>query len=254
MTTGPKPPPPRRNYRQMVRVVREGNSAASGPLDAPGAVPYRMAEAYGEGEATPTQTRERSLDELGIDSRTSRRPEAPATDNYLPQREATTLYHQISHDQQLYFDGSSPDRAPTRSAAWPGTKTRTYLDSDAQAQGITPTPPSRGGHGTLSPPDNGGQRAATSTSEANGERNSESNRAQHAGNGSGSEKPGKPSPRHIPTPMPPAPEIRKQTRLPIVGQPSLEGTQGTAVDFDLRVSKPQPTKAQPVKPATTKPD
>lgn len=205
MTDSKQPPPPQRDYRQMVRIVRED---ASGP----GASTHRLGEAYGAAAPTPTATRERSLDELGIDARTSRRPEPPATDNILPQRSATALYHQLGAAQQACLDGNPAATSSPRAALWPGTRERAWLDSEQPAQEVTPTPPERGSAGA------GPESAARPPA--------------------GAGTPAHPPPQHVPVPLPPPPEVKKQTRLPLAGAAPLDGIQGSSVDFDLRVHKP----------------
>lgn len=192
-----KTPPPRRNYQQMVRVVRDGDSKP---------VPYQLAKAYGEPASNPTETRERSLDEIGINSRTSRQPEAPGNDGYLPTRESTTLYHELSPEQQQYFDGTTPNPAPTRQDGWPGTKSRAYLGGDAE-------------HVTITPPGSGEK---SHKKEQREEKADTSRSRQHSQTDTGDF-----------SPLPPAPHVKKQTKLPIVKRPSLKGTKGTDIGFDI---------------------
>ncbi|ODS22930.1 hypothetical protein AB835_11560 [Candidatus Endobugula sertula] len=124
-------PPPRRHYGQMVRVVREDTT---NPFSSQ--VPYQLGKAYGKQIASATETRIRSLDELGIHSRSPNQSQAPATDNNYNRRESSTLYHQLSADQKRYFDGMSPNSAPTRLDARPGGKSRTYLGDHAISEDI----------------------------------------------------------------------------------------------------------------------
>ena len=126
-----KTPPPRRNYAQMVRVVRDESSQQFSAQ-----VPYQLGKAYGTEVSHPSETRVRSLDEIGINSRSPNQFQQPAINTNYNRRESTTLYHQLSSDQQQYFDGTNPNPSPTRLDARPGTKTRAYLSSNAPAEQI----------------------------------------------------------------------------------------------------------------------
>ena len=134
------PPPPRRQYAQMVRVVRDGKRAL---FQSP--VPYQLGKAYGSEQSPPTETRIRTLDELGINSRSPDKAQSPGTDNHYNRRESTTLYHQLAADQQSYFNGISPKAASTRQDAQAGTKSRAYLGGNTPSQDIMVAPLSQQG-------------------------------------------------------------------------------------------------------------
>lgn len=129
------PPPPRRNYAQMVRVVRD---ELKGAFKAQ--VPYQLANAYSfpstSSDGLLDETRIRTLDELGMNTRPVNQLQNPGLESYYSQRESTILYHELSEDQQQYFEGVNPNPAPTRLDARPGTKSRAYLGSDTAAEKI----------------------------------------------------------------------------------------------------------------------
>ncbi|GGY41843.1 hypothetical protein GCM10011297_13570 [Bacterioplanes sanyensis] len=190
-------PPPLRSYRQMVRVVRDQPHACC-------RLPYQLARAYAEENATPVETRLRSLDEIGMDGRSPRLPEAPGNAGFLSTRESTTLFHSLDEQQQSYFRGISPKAAPTRQDGWSGTKSRAYLGGGSQ-ESVTVTPPSERSDAAATLP------------------------ADHAPTASSPN----PSP-HTAADLsyqPSALKAGKQTRLPLVERPSLQGIKGTDVEL-----------------------
>ena len=198
-----KTPPPLRNYQQMVRIVRSGADSSGFT-----AVPYRLAQAYGSGAPSPADVRLRSLDESGLNLRTSRQPEPAATDNYLPVRANSTLFHQLHAQDQSYLNGMAPPQTGSRRDSYPGTKSRGYLNSDALSESVIAAAP----------------QPRTTHSES----------AHNAGNLQADNidtlqiqpiTPGQP-PR-------PAPGTGKQTRLPLVQDTPLDGIQGVGLDFSL---------------------
>lgn len=196
-------PAPLRNYQQMVRVVRDNQPHSCCRL------PYQLARAYGDGNASPTETRLRSLDEIGIDARSQRQPEPAASNNFVSTRETTTLYHQLDDQQQSYFRGINPDPAPTRQSAWPGTKSRAYLGGGSQ-ESVTIQPPGEQ------------QRSEQNT-----------DRPQPSADPNNEQSVSQP-PQHLPADLsyqPSALRPGKQTRLPLVDTPSLKGIKGTDVTF-----------------------
>jgi hypothetical protein len=200
---GEEVPPPQRNYRQMVRVIRDPGAPGGNASQ----VPYKLGFAYSQASDSPTQTRERTLDEIGIDSRTPRRPESTGLENYASRRETTAYFHRLTPAQQLYFTGTNPNPAPSRQEGWPGTKTRAYLGSGVAAEQVIVSPPgsaaTRGQHDA--------QSAATTM--------------PSPGFGSPITPPQTQSAQWYPG---------KQTRLPIINRPSLHGMQGVAIHFTLR--------------------
>jgi hypothetical protein len=201
-----KTPPPLRNYAQMVRVVRDDNS---NPFQA--SVPYQLGKAYGSVSTSPDETRIRSLDEMGINSRSPSQLQAPDNNANYSRRESTTLYHQLNSDQQRYFDGTSPNIAPTRQDAIPGTKTRTYLGSNAPSESIVV----KDSH-TASSREVGRVSGAP--------KNNNTNRTQ-----SPIQTHSQPIDSHFIHEK----TIAKQTRLPFVTHHSLEGTAGKSLGFSL---------------------
>lgn len=217
-----KPPPPRRNYAQMVRVVRDDQSNPFSPQ-----VPYQLGKAYAQPSSSGTDTRIRSLDELGINTRPVNQLQAPSLDANYNTRESTSLYHQISQDQQLYFDGVNPNPAPTRLDARPGTKTRTYLNSHAVSEKINVA---TGGHSTMQTKPMAGTATisgCSSSSTANSlfGATPSGNKAYSSALNSSSTP--------LESPLSNSSSVPKQTRLPFVKRHTLEGTSGTSLDFSL---------------------
>ena len=197
-----KAPPPLRNYKQMVRIVRSEKNTSGFA-----AIPYRLAQAYGTGNPSPADVRLRSLDESGLNLRSSRQPEPAATDNYLPVRESSTLFHQLQTSDQRYLNGMAPPQSGSRRDSSPGTKRRGYLSSDAVSESVVAAvPPPRTSHGE-------GARKASNQAD-----NIDTLQIQPI-------TPGQP-PR-------PAPGTGKQTRLPLVQDTPLDGIQGVGLDFSL---------------------
>lgn len=214
-----KAPPPLRNYAQMARVVRDEQKSRFAP-----SAPYQLGKAYGSPAVSGAETRVRTLDEIGINSRPPSQLQAPEADGYYNRRESTTLYHELSDDQQLYFDGVNPNPAPTRMSARPGTKTRAYLNSDATAERINVAV--SGGTG-------GNDLAGDGPAGGHGEPTIRRQGAIHSGIPKSHSKPLaiSSSPVDIqPIDVAPAP---KQTRLPFVKRASLEGIKGTDLGFNL---------------------
>lgn len=219
-------PPPLRNYAQMVRVVRDG-SVGDGDNPFQASVPYQLGKAYSGVASSGAETRIRSLDEIGMSSRSPNQLQAPDTNANYDTRSSTVLYHQLSDDQQLYFDGVSPNMAPTRQDAMPGTKTRTYLgntNSQAATQQITVRAATQGKPATSS--------AGSTSAELNDSNQSSSLSANHSSV--------RPQPTALQTHSLPVDRrfshekaAPKQTRLPFVTHHSLEGTAGNALGFSL---------------------
>ncbi|EGG93665.1 hypothetical protein IMCC1989_921 [gamma proteobacterium IMCC1989] len=208
-----KTPPPLRNYAQMVRVVRDDNS---NPFQA--SVPYQLGKAYSGISSSPGETRIRSLDEIGINSRSPNQLQPPDNNANYSRRESTILYHQLSGDQQRYFDGTSPNIAPTRQDAKPGTKTRTYLDSNAPSESIA-VANSRSGCTRESSASGSSEHLYHNTTKINHTNRTHSpiqTHSQPADNRFSHEK-----------------AVAKQTQLPFVTRHSLEGTAGNSLDFSL---------------------
>ncbi len=211
-----KAPAPLRNYKQMVRVVRDSSGAKSHS-------PYQLANAYSSERCNPTETRERTLDENGINGRTSRRPEASGAGNYLSRRESTTQFHELSRDQQSYFTGSHDNPAPTRQDGWDGTKSRTYLGGSAPSEQVVIHPPSRGGGEHSTGKSGGSSTGGTGGSEQTSQRTATGEQSRQG-------EPQHNNPIEInPANMPPP--AGKQTRLPIVKAPSLKGMQGIGLEI-----------------------
>ncbi|ASP39839.1 hypothetical protein CHH28_14665 [Bacterioplanes sanyensis] len=197
-------PPPLRHYQQMVRVVRDQPHGCC-------RLPYQLARAYGEGSVSATETRLRSLDEIGVDARSARKPEPPATNNFVSPRESTALYHQLDGNQQSYFRGVSPNPAPTRQDGWSGTKSRAYLGGGSQ-ESVNIQPPS--------------ERHDAASASQHHEPSSASDEAEPGASQSQVE--------HRPADLSYAPSTLrpgKQTKLPMVDSPSLKGIKGTDVSF-----------------------
>lgn len=206
-----KTPPPRRNYAQMVRVIRD---EPSGQFTSN--VPYQLGKAYGSEASSGTDTRIRSLDEIGINTRPVNQLQAPNNNSYYSNRESTTLYHQLTSDQQQYFDGVNPNPAPTRLDARPGTKTRAYLGSNAPSEHINVAAQQRS------------NSANTGTSPANESmkiNDDEHAKKSHSALHTRSTTRDTHIPNHSTAP--------KQTRLPFVERATLEGIANTTVDFSL---------------------
>ena len=205
------PPPPRRNYAQMVRVIRDEPSEQFSAN-----VPYQLGKAYSSEASSGADTRIRSLDELGINTRPVNQLQAPNNNSYYSNRESTTLYHQLNDDQQLYFDGVSPKTAPTRLDARPGTKTRTYLGSDAPSEQINVAAQQRSNTGNV------GKTPVNDGIKMNNQSNAKD---YHSLLNTRSAPIDTHMPNHSPT--------AKQTRLPFVERATLEGIANTTVDFSL---------------------
>ncbi len=220
-----KTPPPLRHYQQMVRVVREQERSKYRST-----TPYKLATAYSTESDTPTMTRERSLDEIGINSRTTRQPESESFNGCLSNRENTVLYHQLAASQQQYFTGRHSDTQPFRQDNLAGTKSRAFLSADdhtfpahsrVQCQAVSdPLKPAGYSVSALSnvvrqtalPSSSvGHQSALTTASEPNFVSSGYSNSEL----------------RILGT------IAEKQTRLPIVGSLSLEGIRGNSLQFSL---------------------
>lgn len=209
------PSPPLRNYAQMVRVVRDDQKSRFAPQ-----VPYLLGKAYGNLSSSGSETRIRSLDEIGIHSRSPAQLQDPATENYYSTRESTILYHELNDDQQQYFDGVNPSPAPTRLDARPGTKSRTYLGSDAPSEHIVVAP---SGRSVASTPNTGNRQGSV---QSHGMPKQVSSQERGA----------RPPIQTASTPMdldPPKATAPKQTRLPFVTRHSLEGVAPTGLDFCL---------------------
>lgn len=124
--------PPLRNYRQMIRIVRDKAGSS---------INFKMGNAYGKktgdfsslfaGDQTPTELQIRTLNELEMPSTSIRRPEPPAVDGFLPNRESSTLFHSVNSSTQKYLNGQGGSQATKRQDDSPGTKLRTSLDHDA---------------------------------------------------------------------------------------------------------------------------
>jgi hypothetical protein len=212
-----KTPPPLRNYAQMVRVVRDDNS---NPFQA--SVPYQLGKAYSNTSSSAGETRIRSLDEIGINSRSPSQLQPPDNNANYNRRESTVLYHQLSGDQQRYFDGTSPNIAPTRQDGKPGTKTRTYLSSDAPSESISVTdshPSSTRESSTSGSSGHSSQYAPQNTSQSNHTSRTHSPIQTHS--------------QPIDSRFSHEKAAAKQTRLPFVTHHSLEGTAGSPLDFSL---------------------
>lgn len=203
----PKPPPPLRDYQQMVRVVREQQKS----LFTQG-VPYQLGKAYGKEAPSADETRMRSLDEIGINSRSPSHLQDPAADNNFNARETTSLYHQLSPSQQQYFSGQGPNHSPTRQDGLPGTKTRSFLGSHYEAEKIAVSE---------GPDQRDISRAKQQASGADS-----TNEPEASPNG-GTSTPDFDTHFEHQVPGP------KQTRLPIVRPAPLEGTSPTELDFRL---------------------
>ncbi len=126
--------PPRRDYKQMVRIVRDKPNSS---------ISYKMGNAYGEkhsafgfDNADGTQVRIRTLNEMNIASTSPRRPEDPAMNGFLPTRESSILYHDLNDSTQRYLSGQGGAQATRRGDGSPGTKLRTELGKDAFEQKI----------------------------------------------------------------------------------------------------------------------
>jgi hypothetical protein len=208
-----KTPPPRRNYAQMVRVIRDEQS---GQFNA--STPYQLGKAYASEASSGSDTRIRSLDEIGINTRPANQLQSPDNSGYYSSRESTTLYHQLSDDQQLYFNGVSPKAAPTRLDARPGTKTRTYLNSNTPSENINVS--SQRTHSST----HSGKQQNTLNAEMNMSKGNTAKEYHSLLNTCSA-----PLETHIPNHS----TAPKQTRLPFVERASLEGIEGTSLDFSL---------------------
>lgn len=222
-----KTPLPLRDYKQMVRIVREASDCSTFTPR----VPYKLGHAYGDSNCNPTEKRERTLDENGINSRTPRQPEPVSVNNYLGQRESTATISRLSTDQQVYFTGTNPNPAPTRQDGWPGTKIRAYLgagdNTQYNAEKVVITRPTQN-TSIITNPDN----------EAVGVCEPKTDSETLAQRGSAIS--------HSSTPQPlssnhseaetvtRAPLYKKQTRLPIIKSPSIEGIKGTGLSVSSR--------------------
>jgi hypothetical protein len=123
-----------RDYRQMIRVVRDkANSATS----------YQMGNAYGGStksneltQVDPTQKQIRTLSEMNLPSNSPRRPELPAVDGFLSTRASTTHFHALNTGTRQYLSGAGGNMAVQRKDGEPGTKLRTELGHDAFARKV----------------------------------------------------------------------------------------------------------------------
>lgn len=130
--------PPLRDYKQMVRIIRDQNNSA---------LSYQMGTAYGSHgdnlfeSISGTERRIRTLNEMNMPSTSLRRPEAPAVDGFLSTRASSTLYHDLNDSTQRYLNGQGGAQMVRRSDGDPGTKLRTDLGHDAFAKNVfTQTP------------------------------------------------------------------------------------------------------------------
>jgi len=124
-----------RDYRQMVRIVRDkANSATSFKLgNAYGKQQKSFSDVFTNNGATPTELQIRTLNEINVPSTSIRRPEAPAEDGYLSSRESSTLYHDLNNTSKQYLNALGGDNGVRRSDGQPGTKLRTQLGTDSFA-------------------------------------------------------------------------------------------------------------------------
>jgi hypothetical protein len=215
-------PPPLRNYAQMVRVVRDSNAGGDSSNPFQLSVPYKLGKAYGGASTSGAETRIRSLDEIGIHSRSPNQLQAPNIDANYDRRSSTILYHQLTGDQQQFFDGISPNIAPTRQDARPGTKTRTYLGSGLENYSTS-------------------EHIAVNASSASSRESTTSSSGHTPDHGDASSlllknrQPTSLQTHSLPVDSRFSHEkaAPKQTRLPFVTHHSLEGTAGNSLDFSL---------------------
>jgi hypothetical protein len=117
-----------RNYRQMIRIIRDkANSATS----------YKMGNAFGSSGmfgnsgVSPTDLQLRTLEEMNLPSTSLRRPGPTAEGGDLSTRVSSANYHELNDSTQHYLNGQGGAHAHGRSDGTPGTKLRTELSKDA---------------------------------------------------------------------------------------------------------------------------
>lgn len=201
-----KTPMPLRNYQQMLRVIRDNDDMAQRSGNT-----YQLGTAYSGPVINPADTRLRSLDELGLNFRSSRQPEPKGLDRFLPRRASTSHFHQLNPGLQRYFTGTSAEAAPTRRDGWAGTKARAYLGGGGENV-VIPNP-----------------RSFTQGDTGNADEQRQRSGSTPPG-GTDTEKvfTAQPNPNSI---APPQTNAGKQTRLPRVAKADLEGTWGPGLEL-----------------------
>jgi len=124
-----------RDYKQMIRIVRnKDNSATSFNLgNAYGKTSKDFSDIFENNGATPTELQIRTLNEINMPSTSPRRPEAPANEGLLSNREGSALYHDLNTTSKNYLNALGGSNGVRRSDALPGTKLRTQLGKYALA-------------------------------------------------------------------------------------------------------------------------
>lgn len=124
-----------RDYRQMVRIVRnKDNSATSFNLgNAYGKKSKDFSDIFANDGVTPTELQMRTLNEMNLPSTSPRRPDAPAKEGLLSNREGSTLFHDLNTTSKDYLNALGGSNGVRRSDGLPGTKLRTQLGKDALA-------------------------------------------------------------------------------------------------------------------------
>lgn len=136
--------PPLRNYRQMVRVVKD--DADDSHMDAhlaKQAVNFKLGNAFGDhepdefdamfsnGGVSPTELKIRTLDSMNLPSSSLRRPGITGSGGILPTRSGSSLFHDLNESTRDYLNGMDGGQALSRHDAGAGTKFRTQLSPDA---------------------------------------------------------------------------------------------------------------------------
>ena len=127
--------PPLRNYKQMVRVMRDdGNDKLCKK-----ACSFNLGNAFGEnptsgfdslfpnGGVSPTQLQMRTLDTMNMASGTTRRPIKTGQSGVFNTRVKTTVFHDLNSVSKEFLSGMGNGSASNRHDSGSGTKFRTQL-------------------------------------------------------------------------------------------------------------------------------
>ena len=122
---------PLRNYKQMVRIVK---NAISSPLQ------YQLASSFGENKAPVrgTDLRLRTLEELHLPSTSQRKPGPIDHGGEFSTRVSSSYFHQLDSASRSYLDGAGGPQTQSRLDNVPGTKIRETLGSNEYVKKIIP--------------------------------------------------------------------------------------------------------------------
>lgn len=147
--------PPLRRYKQMVRVVKQGE----GSHLAKKSVAFKLGNAFGDPEpegfdsmfsdnTSPVVKQMKTLATINALSESYRGNGLTQSGGLLPTRSGSTLYHDLNDTTQDYLNGMSDDIVLSRHEANAGTKFRTELSPTA-ANKIVYQQDAFSGHSTI---------------------------------------------------------------------------------------------------------